>query len=197
MSFINYSSREINCKIVYYGPGLAGKTAILRHIHDASDPAVVGKLIAVEDKEKRSMFFDFLPMDLGDLNNFKTRLHLYTVPGQVSHESLRKFILKGVDGIVFVVDSQRERMDANKQALQKLEEYLDDHGYDIKTVPMVFVYNKRDLKNIFSIEELRANLNKNSRPDFEIEAVNGRGVFDSLRAISKLVLDELKSGGTC
>jgi len=196
MSFINYSSKEINCKIVYYGPGLSGKTAALRHIYDVSDPAVKGRLIAVEADDKRTLFFDFLPLELGEINGFRTRFHLYTVPGQVLFESCRKFILKGVDGIIFVADSQRDRIDANKKALQKLEEHLDDYGYDIKTIPLVFMYNKRDLNGLLSQEELKASLNVNSRPEFETIASKGDGVFDALKAVSKLVLDELKSGGS-
>lgn len=194
MSFINYSSKEINCKIVYYGPGLSGKTASLKYIYEVSDPAIKGKLIAVEGDDKRTVFFDFLPLELGEINGFRTRFHLYTVPGQVLFESCRKFILKGLDGIIFVADAQRERLDANKKSLQKLGEHLEDYGYDIKTIPMVFMYNKMDLHGVMSREELKAALNIHSRPDFETIATKGEGVFDSLKAVSKLVLDELKGG---
>ena len=196
MSFINYSSKEINCKIVYYGPGLSGKTASLKYIYEASDPAIRGKLIAVDGEDDRTTFFDFLPLELGEINGFRTRFHLYTIPGQGLFESCRKFILKGVDGIIFVADSQRERLDANKKSLQKLEEHLEDYGYDIKTLPMVFMYNKRDIGGILSTEELKTGLNIYSRTEFETVATKGTGVFDALKAVSKLVLDELKSGGS-
>ncbi|MEI6080083.1 MAG: ADP-ribosylation factor-like protein [bacterium] len=195
MSFINYSSKEINCKIVYYGPGLSGKTTNLKYIYNNSEPAARGKLISLSGEDNRSLFFDFLPLDLGEINGFKTRFHLYTVPGQVLYESSRKLILKGVDGVVFVADSQRERMDANKKSLDKLSDHLEDYGYDIKTLPMAFQYNKRDLSGIMQVEEMSEFLNIYSKPEFEGIAINGTGVFDTLRNITKLVLDELKSGG--
>ncbi len=195
MSFINYSSKEINCKIVYYGPGLSGKTANLKYIYNNSDPESRGKLISLAGDDNRSIFFDFLPLDLGEINGFKTRFHLYTVPGQVMYESSRKLILKGADGLVFVADSQRERMDANKKALDRLSDHLEDYGYEIKNIPMVFQYNKRDLPGIMPVEEMSEFLNIYSKQEFEAVAVSGTGVYDALRNITKLVLDELKGGG--
>lgn len=195
MSFINYSSKEINCKVVYYGPGLSGKTTNLKYIYENSDPDTKGKLISVSDENGRSIFFDFLPMDLGEINGFKTRFHLYTVPGQVMNESSRKLILKGVDGIVFVADSQNERMDANKKSLERLIDHLDDYGHDVKSMPLVFQYNKRDIKGVAPVEKLSEFLNFYSKPEVESVAIEGLGVYDTLRSITKLVLDELKSGG--
>ncbi len=194
MSFINYSSKEINCKIVYYGPGLSGKTANLKHIYETSDPASRGKLIAVSDDNSRTLFFDFLPMEMGDINGFRSRFHLYTVPGQIPYESSRKLILKGVDGIVFVADSQRERMEANKKSLAKLSEYIEDYGYSIESIPLVFAYNKRDAVGVVPVEEISKELNPYSAPEFETVATNGTGVYDVLKSITKLVLEELKGG---
>ena len=195
MSFINYSSKEINCKIVYYGPGLSGKTANLKYIYNNSDPESRGKLISLSGDDNRSIFFDFLPLDLGEINGFKTRFHLYTVPGQVMYESSRKLILKGADGLVFVADSQRERMDANKKSLDRLSDHLEDYGYEVKKIPMVFQYNKRDLPGVMPVEEMSEFLNMYSKQEFEAVATNGTGVYDALRNITKLVLDELKGGG--
>ena len=138
MSFINYSSKEINCKIVYYGPGLSGKTANLKYINDNAEPSTKGKFISVSDDNSRTLFFDFLPLDMGNINGFRSRFHLYTVPGQVPYESSRKLILKGVDGIVFVADSQRERLEANKKSLAKLGEYLEDYGYNLEKIKKDF-----------------------------------------------------------
>jgi len=195
MSFINYSSKEINCKIVFYGPGLSGKTTNIKYIYETSNPSTRGKLISLSGEDNRSLFFDFLPLDLGEINGFRTRFHLYTVPGQIIYESSRKLILKGVDGIVFLADSQRERIDANKKSLQKLEEHLEDYGYDIRTVPMIFQYNKRDMPNILSAEDLSKVLNIYSKQEFESVATTGSGVYEALKTISRLVLDELKGEG--
>jgi mutual gliding-motility protein MglA len=196
MSFINYSSKEINCKIVYYGPGLSGKTTNLKYIYENSDPDTRGKLISVSDDNGRSLFFDFLPLNLGEINGFTTRFHLYTVPGQVMNELSRKLILKGVDGVVFVADSQKERMEANKKSLEKLMDHLEDHGYEVKQIPIVFQYNKRDIKEGMETEEMSEFLNIYSRPELEAEAINGKGVYETLRTISKLVLNELRGGGS-
>jgi len=196
MSFINYSSKEINCKVVYYGPGLSGKTTNLKYIYDNSEPETRGKLISVSDDNGRSVFFDFLPMDLGEINGFKTRFHLYTVPGQVMNEASRKLILKGVDGVIFVADSQKERMDANKKSLEKLLDHLEDYGYEAKQIPLVFQYNKRDIKGVMQKEEMSEFLNIHSKPEIEAEAINGKGVYDTLRTITKLVLNELRGGGS-
>lgn len=196
MSFINYSSKEINCKVVYYGPGLSGKTTNLKYIYENSEPDTRGKLISVSDDNGRSIFFDFLPLDLGEINGFKTRFHLYTVPGQVMNELSRKLILKGVDGVVFVADSQKERMDANKKSLEKLFDHLEDHGYEPKQMPIIFQYNKRDIKGVMQKEEMSEFLNIHSNPEIEAEAINGKGVYDTLRTITKLVLNELRGGGS-
>ncbi len=194
MSFINYSSKEINCKIVYYGPGLSGKTTQLKYIYDTSEPDTRGKLIAVSDENSRTLFFDFLPMEMGNINGFKSRFHLYTVPGQIPYESSRKLILKGVDGVVFVADSQRERMDANKRSLAKLAEYLEDYGYSINNIPFVFAYNKRDINGVVPLNEISKELNSFSAPEFETVSVTGTGVFDVLKSITRSVLEELKGG---
>ena len=167
MSFINYSSREINCKIVYYGPGLCGKTTNLQYIYNKTNPETKGKLISLSTETDRTLFFDFLPLSLGEIRGFKTRFHLYTVPGQVFYDASRKLILKGVDGVVFVADSQEERMDANMESLDNLRSNLEDLGYDLDRLPFVVQYNKRDLSEIISVEELRQELNPTAVPDFE------------------------------
>jgi signal recognition particle receptor subunit beta len=192
MSMINYASREINCKLVYYGPGLGGKTSNLEYIYGKINPATRGKLISLATEQERTLFFDFLPVDLGSIRGFKTRFHLYTVPGQVYYNASRRLILKGVDGIAFVADSQAERMDANIAAMENLYENLADYGYDPKNVAIIMQYNKRDLPSAVPIEELRSHLNPAGHlPEFEAVAVSGRGVFDTLKAVSKLVLKSL------
>jgi len=195
MSFINYSSREINCKIVYYGPGLCGKTTNLQFIYKKTNPTAKGKMISLATETERTLFFDFLPLALGAIRGFKTRFHLYTVPGQVFYDASRKLILKGVDGVVFVADSQVERMEANIESLENLGINLQEQGYQIDKVPYVIQYNKRDLPNAAPLEELKRLLNLKNVPDFEACASNGPGVFETLKAISKLVLTELKKGG--
>jgi hypothetical protein len=189
---INYASREINCKLVYYGPGLGGKTSNLEYIYGKINPETRGKLISLATEQERTLFFDFLPVDLGSIRGFKTRFHLYTVPGQVYYNASRRLILKGVDGIAFVADSQAERMDANIAAMENLYENLADYGYDPKNVAIIMQYNKRDLPSAVPIEELRSHLNPAGHlPEFEAVAVSGRGVFDTLKAVSKLVLKSL------
>ena len=195
MSFINYSSREINCKIVYYGPGLCGKTTNLQHIYSKTNPELKGKMISLATETERTLFFDFLPLALGQIRGFKTRFHLYTVPGQVFYDASRKLILKGVDGVVMVADSQIERMEANLESLDNLRINLGEQGYDLAKVPYVVQYNKRDLPNAATMDELRRLLNPRQVPDFEASATQGNGVFDTLKAIAKLVLVELKKGG--
>ena len=192
MSFINYAAREINCKIVYYGPGLGGKTTNLQYIYDKTNPNAKGKMISLATETERTLFFDFLPLNLGEIKGFKVRFHLYTVPGQVFYDASRKLILKGVDGIVFVADSQIERMDANIESFENMIVNLEEQGYSIKTVPYVVQYNKRDLPNAAPVEEMRKALNKDNVPDFEAVAIKGVGVFDTLKAITKLVLIDLK-----
>jgi mutual gliding-motility protein MglA len=197
LTFINYASREINCKIVYYGPGLGGKTTNLQYIYDSTAAQAKGKLISLATETDRTLFFDFLPLDLGTVRGFKTRFHLYTVPGQVFYDASRKLILKGVDGMVFVADSQRERMDANIESLFNLELNLKQHGYDLMKVPYVLQLNKRDLPNVISTADLTAELLRKDEPVFEGVANRGVGVFDTLKAVAKQVLLELRkaSGG--
>jgi mutual gliding-motility protein MglA len=194
MSFINYSSREINCKIVYYGPGLCGKTTNLQYIYRKTAPEAKGKMISLATETERTLFFDFLPLSLGDIRGFRTRFHLYTVPGQVFYDASRKLILKGVDGVVFVADSQIERLEANIESMENLKINLKEQGYDIRNIPLVIQYNKRDLPNVSSVDELRGLLNSNGHLDFEGIATSGGGVFETLKAIAKLVLLELKKG---
>lgn len=194
MTFINYASREINCKIVYYGPGLCGKTTNLQHIFESTAPQSRGKLISLATETDRTLFFDFMPLELGTVRGFKTRFHLYTVPGQVFYDASRKLILKGVDGVVFVADSQEERMDANVESLYNLEENLQAQGYDLMKLPYVLQLNKRDLPNIIPVDELAAELRRKEEPVVEAVAANGAGVFDTLKAVAKQVLTELRKG---
>jgi signal recognition particle receptor subunit beta len=191
VSLINYASREINCKIVYYGTGLGGKTTNLEYVYSKVNPDAKGKMISLATETERTLFFDFLPIDLGDVKGFKTRFHLYTVPGQVYYNASRKLILKGVDGVIFVADSQAERMEANIEAMHNLYENLDSYGYDLTTIPFAMQYNKRDLPNAMSMADLRAQLNPMGVPDFEGVAIEGRGVFETLGAVSKLVVQAL------
>ena len=166
MTFINYASREINCKIVYYGPGLCGKTTNLQWIYDKTNPNAKGKLISLATETDRTLFFDFLPLELGTVRGFKTRFHLYTVPGQVFYDASRKLILKGVDGVIFVADSQLERMDANVEAIDNLDTNLKAQGYDLKTIPYVLQLNKRDLPNVSSVDEMVKLMRKKGEPVF-------------------------------
>ncbi len=223
MSMINYASREINCKLVYYGPGLGGKTTNLEHVYTKVSPNARGKMISLATETERTLFFDFLPVDLGTIRGFKTRFHLYTVPGQVYYNASRKLILKGVDGVVFVADSQLERMEANIEAMQNLYDNMAQQGYDLTRTPFVIQYNKRDLPNAGSIAQLQESLNPGwpvddparqkltpdpyhegehlvyqkdgqwieRAPYFEAVAVTGEGVFDTLKAVSKLVIKAL------
>src|SRR5580704_9846477 len=195
MSFINYSSREINCKIVFYGPGLCGKTTNLQYIYAKTNPEAKGKMISLATETERTLFFDFLPLSLGEIRGFKTRFHLYTVPGQVFYDASRKLILKGVDGVVYVGDSQMERMEANIESLDNLRTNLADQGYSLDKLPFVIQYNKRDLPNAIPMDELEAALNPTKVPSFEAVAPKGHGVFDTLKAVAKLVLTELRKGG--
>lgn len=194
MSFVNYHSKEINCKIVYYGPGLGGKTTNIQHVYQKTSGDSKGKIISLNNENERTLFFDFLPLDLGEIRGFKTRFHLYTVPGQVFYEASRKLILRGVDGVVFVADSQVERLDANIESLKSLESNLLEQGYDMSQIPIIMQWNKRDLPNVMSTEDLSEKLNKWNLQEFEAIATQGNGVFDSLKHISKLVLMNLKSG---
>ena len=195
MSFINYSSREINCKIVYYGPGLCGKTTNLQYIFKRMNPESRGKMISLATETERTLFFDFLPLTLGEVRGFKTRFHLYTVPGQVFYDASRRLILRGVDGVVFCADSQLTRMDANVESLENLRINLREQGYDGDRMPLVLQYNKRDLPQVASVSELHALLNYRNSPEFEAVAPMGTGVFETLKAIIKLILIDLKKGG--
>jgi hypothetical protein len=195
MSFINYMAREINCKIVYYGPGLCGKTTNLHYIYERTNPEAKGKMISLATETDRTLFFDFLPLALGEIRGFKTRFHLYTVPGQVFYDASRKLILKGVDGVVFVADSQVGRIEANQESVENLRTNLAEQGYSLDKIPYVIQYNKRDLPEIATVEELRELLNPAKVPDYEGVARTGVGVFDTLKAVAKLVLTELKKGG--
>ena len=191
MSLINYASREINCKIVYYGTGLGGKTTNLEYVYSKVNPDAKGKMISLATETERTLFFDFLPIDLGEVKGFKTRFHLYTVPGQVYYNASRKLILKGVDGVIFVADSQAERMEANIEAMHNLYENLESYGYDLTNIPFAMQYNKRDLPNAMSMGDLRSQLNPMGVPDFEGVAIEGRGVFETLGAVSKMVVRAL------
>ena len=193
MSFINYSSREINCKIVYYGPGLCGKTTNLQYIYDKTNPGAKGKLISLATETDRTLFFDFLPLELGTVRGFKTRFHLYTVPGQVFYDASRKLILKGVDGVIFVADSQVERMDANVESVENLVVNLKGQGYDLQNIPFVLQLNKRDLPNVVPVEEMKRQVMRKNPQEPVVEAVAARGVgvFETLKGVAKLVLSEL------
>jgi small GTP-binding protein len=191
MTFINYASREINCKIVYYGPGLCGKTTNLQYIYDKTNPGAKGKLISLATETDRTLFFDFLPLELGTVRGFKTRFHLYTVPGQVFYDASRKLILKGVDGVIFVADSQVERMDANVESVENLMTNLKSQGYDLAAIPYVLQLNKRDLPNVAPVEEMQRLLARKNEPIIEAVAAKGVGVFETLKAVAKLVLSEL------
>jgi hypothetical protein len=192
MTFINYASKEINCKIVYYGPGLGGKTTNLQYIYNKTAPDAKGKMISLATEADRTLFFDFLPLDLGTIRGFTTRFHLYTVPGQVFYDASRKLILKGVDGVVFVADSQRERMEANIESIRNLELNLREHGLDLKSIPYALQFNKRDMPTSAPVDEMYRILNFKREPTFEAVAPQGVGVFDTLKAVAKLILIELR-----
>lgn len=192
MTFINYASREINCKLVYYGPGLCGKTTNIQYIYEKTVPASKGKLISLATETDRTLFFDFLPLNLGTIRGFKVRFHLYTVPGQVFYDASRKLILKGVDGVVFVADSQPMRMDANVESIHNLRKNLKDQGYDLNATPYILQCNKRDMDNAVSMEEMSRVLRLKDEPMFEAVATTGVGVFDTLKALAKMVLSGLK-----
>ncbi|MFB3111747.1 MAG: ATP/GTP-binding protein [Gemmatimonadales bacterium] len=223
MSMISYASREINCKLVYYGPGLGGKTTNLEHVYGKVAPEKRGKMVSLATETERTLFFDFLPVDLGTIRGFKTRFHMYTVPGQVYYNASRKLILKGVDGLVFVADSQMDRMEANVESMQNLYDNMAEYGYDVAKIPFVIQYNKRDLPNASPISELQQQLNPGwevadlakqrettdslnkgewlitqvdgtwiqRAPYVESIAINGVGVFETLKHVAKLVLKAL------
>ncbi len=194
MSFVNYHTKEINCKIVYYGPGLGGKTTNIQHVYQKTAANNKGQMVTLNTENERTLFFDFLPLDLGTIRGFKTRFHLYTVPGQVFYEASRKLILRGVDGIVFVADSQVEKMEANIESLEGLKKNLVDQGHDITKIPIVMQWNKRDLPNVIAEDEMQKKLNAIDAPVFSACAIKGEGVFETLKSISKLVLLNIKGG---
>lgn len=196
MSFFNHNAKEIHCKIVYYGPSLGGKTTNLQWVYQHTAQEQRSKLVALNTDIERTLFFDFLPLNIGEIRGYKTRFHLYTVPGQVIYDASRKLILKGLDGVVFVADSQAERMEENIQAFRNLERNLEAQGYDIREVPLVIQYNKRDLPSAASMKELRANLNLYNSPEFEATASEGKGVIESLKTVSKSIINVLKGGST-
>jgi len=191
VSLINYSSREINCKIVYYGPGLCGKTTNLQHIYSRVPQDTRRKMISLATEMDRTLFFDFLPLELGQIRGFRTRFHLYTVPGQVYYNASRKLILKGVDGLVFVADSQIDRFEANIESLVNMHDNLAEHGLSSEKVPLVIQYNKRDLPRVVSVPDLEKELNPKGVPFYEAVALRGTGVFDTLKLTCKLVLKTL------
>lgn len=192
MAFINYSAREINCKIVYYGPGLCGKTTNLQWIFDKANPNNKGKLISLATETDRTLFFDFLPLDLGTIGSLKVRFHLYTVPGQVFYNASRKLILKGIDGVIFVADSQEARFDANLESIDNLKKNLEEQGFDLMKIPYVLQLNKRDLPTALPVDELTKELSVKGEPVFEAIAPKGDGVYETLKACSKMVLQELR-----
>jgi len=193
MTFINYAAREINCKIVYYGPGLGGKTTNIQWIHGRAKAEQKGQLVSLATESDRTLFFDFMPLELGTIRGFRTRFHLYTVPGQVFYDASRKLILKGVDGVVFVADSQELRMDANLESVRNLEKNLAEHGYDLKKIPYVLQLNKRDLPTAMAADELERALRFKDEPVLEAVASKGAGVFETLKAIVRLVLTDLRN----
>ena len=196
MSFFNHNAKEIHCKIVYYGPSLGGKTTNLQWVYQHTAQEQKSKLVALNTDIERTLFFDFLPLNVGEIRGYKTRFHLYSVPGQVVYDASRKLILKGLDGVVFVADSQVERMEENLESLRNLQRNLETQGYDIREIPLVVQYNKRDLPNAASIREMRTHLNLYNSPEFEATASEGKGVTESLKTISKSIINVLKGGST-
>lgn len=196
MVSINYSSREVCCKIVFYGPGLSGKTTNLQYIHSKVPQTTRGKLISLATEADRTLFFDFLPINIGNINGLQAKFQLYTVPGQVYYNATRKLVLRGVDGLVFVADSQPDKMDENIESLSNLEENLIEYGFDINNIPIVIQYNKRDLPGVMSVEEMQEKLNKRGWNYFEASASIGNGVFGTLKMIIKHVLDKAKNSGS-
>jgi len=195
MVSINYAFREISCKIVFYGPGLSGTTTNLQYVHQKVPGKTKGELLSLATDADRTLYFDFLPINLGAIQGFSTKFQLYTVPGQVYYNATRKLVLRGVDGVVFVADSQVERMEANIESLDNLRINLKEQGYDLDKVPFVMQYNKRDLPNAVPVEELRKVLNPRNVTERQAVAPTGVGVFDTLKDVAKLVLTELKKGG--
>jgi signal recognition particle receptor subunit beta len=193
MVFLNYTAMQMTAKIVYYGPGLCGKTTNLTWIHAKTAPRSRGEMVSLETDSDRTLFFDLLPLDVGVIGGLKVRLQLYTVPGQVFYNATRRLVLKGVDGVVFVADSQAPAAEPNEESLANLRQNLEELGLDPRSVPVVFQYNKRDLRNILPVPELQKSLNTASAPFFEAAAIHGVGVFETLKEISRLSLDAIRS----
>jgi mutual gliding-motility protein MglA len=191
MSLVNYATREITCKIVYYGPGRSGKTTNLQQIHTQVPDDRRGKMVSLATETDRTLFFDFLPIDLGTISGFRVRIQLYTVPGQVYYDSTRKLVLQGADGVVFVVDSQSDREDENRESFRNLQENLLEQGVDPRSLPLCIQFNKRDAPNAMPLAELESTLNYRGERSFEASAIAGDGVFETLRGISDLVLRDL------
>lgn len=188
---INFALREVNCKVVYYGPGMSGKTTNLEIVHKKAPESNKGELTSIATEGDRTLFFDFMPLDLGTIAGMRTRFQLYTVPGQVYYNSTRKLVLQGVDGIVFVADSQASKMEENLESLENLKNNLAEYGKDIREIPLVIQFNKRDLPDALSVEEMKAKLNPWGGPTFEAVAITGEGVFPTLKALSGMVLETL------
>ncbi len=193
MSLVNYATREITCKIVYYGPGRSGKTTNLQYIHSRVPRDRKGEMVSLATEADRTLFFDFLPIDLGKISGFTTRFQLYTVPGQVYYNATRKLVLQGADGVVFVADSQKSQLDSDIESFSNLQKNLLEHGIDIRHIPVVIQYNKRDLPNVFSIEQLEEELNFRNVPSYPASALMGEGVFHTLRSVAEGVLKRLAS----
>jgi mutual gliding-motility protein MglA len=191
MSLVNYSTREITSKIVYYGPGRSGKTTNLQYIHAQVPEERRGRMVSLATETDRTLFFDFLPLDLGTISGFQTRFQLYTVPGQVYYDATRKLVLQGADGVVFVADSQRAQRDDNIESFRNLHVNLVEQGVDPRTIPVVLQYNKRDLPDVMTLDEMDDLLNYRDLPRYQAEALSGVGVFDTLRGISEAVLRRL------
>lgn len=194
MSFINHNAKEIHCKIVYYGPSLGGKTTNIQWVYQSLAQDQRSKLVALNTEIERTLFFDFLPLEVGDIRGFQTRFHLYTVPGQVIYDASRKLILKGLDGVVFVVDSQADRLEENIESMKNLEKNLQQQGYNIREIPLIIQYNKRDLPNALPIKELRQHLNLYNADEIEASAFEGKGVLESFKLVSKNIIQILKGG---
>ena len=192
MSFINSQKKEINCKIVYYGPDFSGKATTLRHIYEKTAPGNRGKIVSLSDEQDRTLFFDFLPLSMGKIKDYTIRFHLYTVPGQVLYDSARKLILRGIDGVIFMVDSQIERLEENLESWKHLQANLASHDVDFHTVPMALQFNKRDLPKTLPTTEMRQLFNHRNLPEFETTATKGRGVMECFQSVAKQVLKELK-----
>jgi signal recognition particle receptor subunit beta len=191
MPYVNQALREISCKIVYCGPGLGGKTTNVQHLYDRTREGSKGRLVSLKTETDRTLFFDFLPLEIGSISGYRTRLQIYTVPGQVFYRASRRLILRGLDGVVFVADSQPERLDANLESLEDLRDNLGDHGRSLDRVPLVLQYNKRDLPGVVPVADLRAALNPGGVPDHEASATTGHGVFETLKTVARMVLLDL------